>query len=340
MTESMEDIPAFQSVRLGSTPVIRQLIEETGIIEHIDKRSPVKKEDCNVPVGTRIAALIINQLSDRKPLFKVEEFYEKQDVELLFGPGVTARDFNDDALGRALDALYHAGLEKVCMHSIQGVQACMNLSWEGIHADTTSFVYTGAPKNDPDDDLLKIVRGHTKDHRPDVPQIKFGLATSPEGAPIYADVLNGNQDDKIWNAKVMKALRRWYEPDQLEQAIFIADSALVTEDNLKTVQGNEEQPAFQFISRLPENFKVVQTLKEKALENDEWEDIGRFVNRKGAASYHIYPAKEKLHGKTYRFLVVQSDEMDGRQKKKIDNRRRKAAMVKRAKRAGKPGFCL
>ncbi|WP_090397853.1 hypothetical protein [Natribacillus halophilus] len=58
--------------------------------------------------------------------------------------------------------------------------------------------------------------------------------------------LNGNQGDKTWNAKVMKALRQWYEPDQLAQAVFIADSALVTEDNLKTVQGKGDQPDFQF----------------------------------------------------------------------------------------------
>ncbi|QDI90973.1 DUF4277 domain-containing protein [Salicibibacter halophilus] len=67
MTESMEGISGFQTVRLGSTPVIRQLIEEAGLVERIDRLSPVKKEDCQVSVGTRIAALIINQLSDRKP---------------------------------------------------------------------------------------------------------------------------------------------------------------------------------------------------------------------------------------------------------------------------------
>ncbi|AXF56787.1 DUF4277 domain-containing protein [Salicibibacter kimchii] len=85
------------------------MIEEMGLIERVDRLSPVKGKDCNVSVGTRIAALIINQLSDRKPLFKVEEFYENQDVELLFGPGVQASELNDDALARALDA-HHSAL--------------------------------------------------------------------------------------------------------------------------------------------------------------------------------------------------------------------------------------
>jgi len=316
----MEDITAFQPIRIGSTPVIRQLIDEMGLIERIDKLSPVKKEDCNVSVGTRIAALIINQLSDRKPLFKVEGFYETQDVELLFGPGVQASDFNDDALARALDALHQADLQKVCMQAIQGVHACVDLTWKGLHFDTTSFVYTGATKDDPDDDeALKIVHGHSKDHRADAPQIKFGLGSSPEGIPVYADILNGNQDDKTWNAKVVKALRDWYSPEELTQAIFIADSALVTKDNLKAIEGKDDQPDVTFVSRLPENFKVAETLKKKALKKDEWAHIGRFIDRKGAASYHIYAAKEELHGKTYRFLVVQSDQMDGRKEKKMND---------------------
>ena len=80
LTPSVEDMPEFQTIRIGSAPVIRQLIDEMGLIERIDKLLLVKAKDCNVSVGTRIAALIINQLSDRKPLFKVEEFYEKYGI--------------------------------------------------------------------------------------------------------------------------------------------------------------------------------------------------------------------------------------------------------------------
>lgn len=70
LTPSVEDIPKFQTIRIVSTPVICQLIDKMGLIERIDKLSPVKAKDCNVSVDTRIAALIINPLSDRKPLFK------------------------------------------------------------------------------------------------------------------------------------------------------------------------------------------------------------------------------------------------------------------------------
>lgn len=118
----------------------------------------------------------------------------------------------------------------------------------------------------------------------------------------------------------MKSLKNWYSPEQLEQAIFIADSAFVTKDNLKAAQGKKNQHDFRFVSRLPENFKVAETLKEKALEKDEWEEIGTFVERKGAASYRLYPTKAKLYGLPYRFLVVQSDHMDGRKEKSIQSK--------------------
>lgn len=319
MTLSPKDLPDIQPVRIGSTPVIRQLIDKMGLIEAIDKLSSVKEKDCNVSVGTRVAAMIINQLSHRKALYRVQEFYQEQDVELLFGAGTKASDFNDDALGRALDALHDAGIENVCKAAVQAVQAPIDLTWKGLHFDTTSFVYTGQPKDE--EDVLKIVRGYSKDHRPDLPQFKLGMGTTPEGIPVYADILNGNQDDKTWNKHVLNALTDWYDPEKLEQAIFISDSALVTQANLEATKGQENQPDFQFLSRLPENFKLAKTLKAEALEQDQdqWEEIGALVKRKGAASYRIYPAKAKLNGKTYRFLVVQSDHMEAQKEKTIQN---------------------
>lgn len=80
----MPQIPDFQVCHVGAAPVIRQLIEELGLISRIDQLSPVKKDVCHVSVGTRIAAIMINQLTDRKALYKVETFYEWQEFELLF----------------------------------------------------------------------------------------------------------------------------------------------------------------------------------------------------------------------------------------------------------------
>ncbi|MCF8568545.1 DUF4277 domain-containing protein [Alicyclobacillus tolerans] len=51
-----------------------------------------KCKDCNLSVGTRIKALFINMGADRKALYKVKEFYEKRDAEVLLGEGVCAEE--------------------------------------------------------------------------------------------------------------------------------------------------------------------------------------------------------------------------------------------------------
>lgn len=315
MSNPIPQIPDFYVRRVGAAPVIRQLIEELGLIDRIDQLSPVKKEICRVSVGTRVAAMIINQLTDRKALYKVEEFYERQDVELLFGSGKEANDFNDDALGRALDAIHAADLEKVYIQAVQGIQEVVSdLSWDRLHFDTTSLVYTGEPKEK--GDHLKIVRGYSKDYRHDLPQIKIGMGTTAEGIPIYGESLDGNQDDKKWNAHFLNALTNWFSPETLANAIFIADSAFVTKDNLKELKRKGE-PDLLFLSRLPENFKLARELKENAWEQDEWREIGTLANGKDAAIYRTFSTKAELDGETYRFLIVHSNKLDGRKQKSI-----------------------
>lgn len=40
---------------------------------------------CNLSPGTRIKAMVINILTEGYPLYKVEKFYERQDVENFKG---------------------------------------------------------------------------------------------------------------------------------------------------------------------------------------------------------------------------------------------------------------
>lgn len=93
-------------------------------------------------------ALLINIGTDRIALYRVEEFYAKRDAEVLLGEGVSVSDLNDDALARALDSLYDAGLEQlypcIAMHTLQQLKV-IDPSEElfAIHADITSLSVTG-----------------------------------------------------------------------------------------------------------------------------------------------------------------------------------------------------
>ena len=51
-----------------------------------------------------------------RPLYLTPEFFSNKPVNLLIDPQLQASDFNDDSLGRALDALYEKGVTEVFFH--------------------------------------------------------------------------------------------------------------------------------------------------------------------------------------------------------------------------------
>lgn len=187
-----------------------KLIDRFGWVQIIDDAA--QRDDNKLSVGTRLKALLINIGTDRQALYKVQEFYEKRDTEVLLGEGVCASDLNDDALGRALDILYDLDMDtlypKLALHTAR--QLHVFDAFDDLipfHCDTTSISLTGdyscqesLANEDENKDDFRIARGYSKDHRPDLKQIIFGLSTL-RGIPISANVDKGNQDDHTWNAQ-------------------------------------------------------------------------------------------------------------------------------------------
>jgi transposase len=101
-------------------------------------------------------------------------------------------------------------------------------------------------------------------------------------------------------------------------SIYIADSAMVTKKNLKTI-GN----VIKFISRLPANYNECARVIKKAIKEDKWEDLGvlsstRPTAKRPAAHYKAYESNVMLHDKEYRAVVIHSSAHDKRRQKRID----------------------
>ncbi|MDQ0217858.1 transposase [Peribacillus cavernae] len=94
-------------------------------------------------------------------------------------------------MGRALEKLAKSDLPGI-YHGI----AFEALEKEGIlldqaHFDTTSLSLQGAYETAySEEDSLRITFGHSKERRPDLKQLMFGLG-SVQGFPIFADVMDG-----------------------------------------------------------------------------------------------------------------------------------------------------
>lgn len=96
-----------------------------------------------------------------------------------------------------------------------------------VFYDSTSTYVEGAG----DDDLLQY--GYSRDHRSDRKQIVIGLATDREGLPLASAVFPGNTMD----VETVAVMRQRVGRLKLGRIIFICDRGMVSQDNLKHLQG-------------------------------------------------------------------------------------------------------
>jgi transposase len=191
--------------------LVSSVISRLKLIEKIDARIKVSKDKgAKITMGQRMAAMILNGLGftdDR--LYMFPQFLENKPVERLLGKGLLASDFNDDALGRLLDAVSDYGVPPLFSEISLDIGVSEGLLGPSAHFDTTSInVYgeyeeTGQPNStassEEDGNIapFKLAYGHSKDHRFDLKQMVLNLATTgAAGFPIWMESHSGNASDK------------------------------------------------------------------------------------------------------------------------------------------------
>ncbi|MEA4884890.1 MAG: DUF4277 domain-containing protein [Clostridia bacterium] len=83
----------------GPAAMIGQVIRELGIVETVDSMVRWDPGQCRRSPGTHVLAMLTNVFMGRTALYRVDEFYELQDIAVLFGADASADDFNDSASG-------------------------------------------------------------------------------------------------------------------------------------------------------------------------------------------------------------------------------------------------
>ena len=142
----------------------------------------------------------------------------------------------DDELYRAMDFLL-ACSERVQESVFFSVANLLNLEVDVIFFDTTStyFEVDVDEEDDAGDDVdARGLRrlGHSKDHRPDLPQVVIGLAVTREGIPVRVWVWPGNANDQTLVEQVKADLAGW----RLSRAIYVVDSGFSGRGNLRRLR--------------------------------------------------------------------------------------------------------
>ena len=286
----------------GILVVLWNLARRLGIIELLDRLLAWDPEQCRLSPAQRIFALAISLLFDRTALYRMWEVFEAQDLEVVFGPGITPEAFNDAALGRALDKLAEGGAP-VFLQLCHKVLTTLGVPYRRLHVDTSSFSVEGAYEEQ-EPGYVRIEHGYSKDKRPDLKQFIIGLATTEHGLPVGAMIEDGSTQDKKWQQLVLRATAKMAPPELMENLLYVADSAMVTEKSLKQTEGT----GLKFVTRLPETYKAAAEAKARARQAPEaWQEIGALSSRPEAARYRVQEQEVVLYGRTYRALVVHSD---------------------------------
>lgn len=272
--------------------IISGMIDTLSLVDIVNELLPSERK---VSHGLMLKALIINAMGfSQQALYLTPQFMERIALSHLLGEGYEASDFNDDSIGRCLDALHSYGLSK--LFSQLSYKACkvMGVESDFVHVDSTNFSLEGDYVGETGSDCVKITHGFSKSKRFDLKQVTLGLITTYQSSiPRYMQSFDGNASDKESLSTMIKNYMSCFEAGE-DAGIFICDSGVYSAENIK-----EELQLADWITRVPETIKEAQDL----IKNTEDAD---FKEVTGINGYRYYAHKSQYGGVEQRWLVISS----------------------------------
>ena len=132
----MSDLPpAIEVYPVHHLPIIKAYADQLGLVGLINHSVPTEMA---VDAGTVVLGLVLDTLSGRSPLYRLEEFFAHQDTALLLGKTLPPQAFTDDTVGRVLDRLYDFGTMRLFTACAVRAAARFGLERRYVHFDTTS----------------------------------------------------------------------------------------------------------------------------------------------------------------------------------------------------------
>ncbi len=190
--ERVDDIPA----------IVAHLIKMR-LAQLLDKHFPTNGNWTGLSLGWVTLIWITYLLSEGDHrLYHVEDWVREHHRTLskLIGKPVRPRDFNDDRLARVLDYLCVSENWVAFERELnQTTLRVYDLTGRWTRIDTTTASAFVTPEG-----MFQL--GHSKDHRPDLPQLKIAMSTlDPLGLPLTITTVAGNTaDDPLYLPEISK----------------------------------------------------------------------------------------------------------------------------------------
>jgi len=293
--------------------LVASTIYDIGLVQKIDTRLPLSlNKGAKVTIGQRVAAMIINGLGFMNTrLYMFPEFLENKPVDRLLGNGLIAEDFNDDALGRALDVIHEYGTNQLFSEIAFPIAIEQKLMGTSIHLDSSSLSVHGEYTEEDEGGIKllddnesgletlaatpSITHGFSKDHRPDLKQVVINIATTgAAGFPIMMESHSGNASDQKILYEAVKRMQKFCKGmNELPEFMYIADSAMYN----SCVNNSAD---FIWMSRVPESISEAKAWLQKEDSSFAWKDLGN--------GYRVCTVKSQYKDIDQRWCVVSSEQ--------------------------------
>ena len=312
------EIKDFSSLTITDVqflPIVKEYARRINLVETINQ---MVDTEMDLQPGPVVLGMVLDTLSGRSPLYRLKDFLEEKDIELLLGNAAPLDRFTDHNIGRALDKIFETGTQKIFGQLSQNAVNGFQIKPTGAHYDTTSVTVYGdyAMTDEP----FEITYGHSKDKRPDLKQFLVEMLCVDRNIPLFGGTRDGNASDKTLNNELLTSISKHMAGHGLKENafVYVADSAFVTEDNLEKA-GTKTK----FISRLPATYNECSRAVRDAVQAGKWIDIGILAEtedtqKRPAAHYKAFETTVTLYGATLRAIVIHSSAHDKRRHKKIE----------------------
>ena len=234
------DVAIIDSRRLGGTFVLDQMWERLGIAAALRGVAEGRRLDADVVERICFALVAQRCLEPASKLAAVR--WARERVALVGCP-----DFDDDAAYAAMDFLL-AALPEIAERIFSATSNLLNLRCDIIFVDTSSTYFerdvadaeadldlaqsaeeksaeeksaelAASDAPGPEERATRRFNKHSKDHRPDLPQIVLGMAVTSEGVPVRCWTFPGNTSDQVIIRTIKDDLAGW----MLNRVVWVAD---------------------------------------------------------------------------------------------------------------------
>jgi transposase len=232
-----------------------------GLDDLLTKVMPEGQEEVPWPVVASILT-IARFCEPSSELHIADTWYPRTALEDLLG--VLPSQIHTRRLYEGLDTLL-PHKEAIERHLKQRLGDLFDLKYELLLYDITSTYFEGECLGNP-----QAQRGHSRDNRPDCPQVCIGLVVTTDGIPLGYEVFAGNTNDSKTVESIVRSMERKYGQ---AQRIWVMDRGMVSEDNLKFIRSR----GGSYIVGTP---KATLRRFEQYLTDHDWHEVQEGVEVK------------------------------------------------------------